>query len=335
MLMDNLSIIKLEEFYNKEINIDFFICCSSFEERCVRSSEICKSKNIFNINTSLIFNYRETDPAGKKIFYLKKIEKNLKKISKNVIIFDSDSVSLPSEGLKKFIKFLKDNNIDCSSKKIAIDISVFTKPYFFLLLKILKEQYNNYEFIIIYTEPEEYKHREKNRNEIILTEGLDRVETIPGFFGSSIRTKDVLIVSLGYEGKRALQVFRTVNPETTYAINGFPSYQPGWHNVSMEANLRFLYESRSYEHYFYAPADDPFYTKLVLLKIIKEIKRINKNLNIIISPLGTKPQAFGALLLTFKVPNVKIIYPFPSTYSPDYSYKYGPTKLFKIDLNKI
>ena len=59
--------------------------------------------------------------------------------------------------------------------------------------------------------------------DIILTEGLDRVESMPGFVGSSVNPKDALIVILGFEEKRSREVFHTVNPELTYAVNGFPS----------------------------------------------------------------------------------------------------------------
>lgn len=332
-LIENLSVLSIEDFLTEPRNWDIFISCGSFEERCKRSSDIFLDKNV-KIDTSIIFNYKETDPENKKKENIREMISNLEKVCNYVHIFDTESVSLPSEGIKKFLMFQKENNINFLNKQVIIDITVFTKAYFFLLFKVLKEKFSLHEFYVVYTEPKKYKSKNTDRNEIILTEGLDRVESIPGFAGSSINSEDVLIVILGFEGKRSIEVFRNVNPELTYAVNGFPSFQPGWHKISLEANLPFLQESGASEHLFFAPAVDPFETRNTISQIVEEIESKNKNTNIIISPLGTKLQAFGVLLYSLGNRKIKVIYPFPSIYKADYSYKYGPTWIFKVNLNK-
>jgi len=231
--------------------------------------------------------------------------------------------------------FLNEENITLSDREVVIDITTFTKPYFFLLFKVLKERFRLYKYHVVYTEPERYKRRSSNTGEIILTEGLDRVESIPGFVGSCVYSRDALIVILGFEGKRSIEVFQTINPETTYAINGLPSYQPGWHRISLEANMRFLKESGASDRLFFAPAIDPFETKNTLSLVVKDIKDKNLDSNIIIAPLGTKMQAFGVLLYSLLNNFVKVIYPFPSTYKADYSYKHGPSWIFKANLKRL
>lgn len=333
-LIENLSVLSIEDFLTQPRNWDIFISCGSFEERCKSSSDIFLDKKV-EIGTSIIFNYKETDPENKKEENIREMKTNLEQICKCVHIFDTESVSLPSEGIKKFLMFLKEKNIDLLNKRIITDITVFTKGYFFLLFKVLKEKLNLHEFYVVYTEPEKYKSKSTDRNEIILTEGLDRVESIPGFAGSSINSEDALIVILGFEGKRSMEVFNSVNPKLTYAVNGFPSFQPEWHKVSLEANLPFLQTSGASEHLFFAPATDPFETSNTVSQIVEEIEKDNKNTNIIISPLGTKPQAFGVLLYALGNKKIKVIYPFPSVYKPDYSYKYGPTWIFKVNLDGL
>ena len=332
-LIENLSILSIEDFLIKPRDWDIFISCGSFEERCKRSSDIFLDKKV-KIGTSIIFNYKETDLEDRKKENIKIMECNLEKICKSVHVFDAESVSLPSEGIKKFLMFIKENKIDLSNKQIIIDITVFTKGYFFLLFKVLKEKFNLHDFYVVYTEPEKYKGKSADGNEIILTEGLDRVESISGFTGSSMNDKDALIVILGFEGKRSMEVFHSIEPELTYAVNGFPSFQSGWHKISLEANLPFLRESRASDHLFFAPAVDPFETRNTISQMVEEIEKNNKNTNIIISPLGTKLQAFGVLLYALGNRKIKVIYPFPSVYKPDYSYRHGPTWIFKINLNK-
>lgn len=335
-LIENLSILSIEEFLTesrKPRNWDIFISCGGFEERCKRSSEFFFSKNV-KIDTSIIFNYKEVDPENKKEENIQEMKINLEKVCNYIHIFDTESVSLPSKGIKKFFTFLKENNICLLNKNVIIDVTVFAKAYFFLLFKVLKEKFSLHKFYVVYTEPQKYKTKNTDTDEIILTEGLDRVESIPGFTGSSINSENVLIVILGFEGKRSKEVFSSVEPKFTYAVNGFPSFQPGWHKISFEENLPFLEESGASEHLFFAPAVDPFETRNTISQIVEEIESNNKNTNIIISPLGTKLQAFGVLLYALENKKIKIIYPIPSVYKPDYSYKYGPTWIFKINLNK-
>ena len=333
-LIENLSILRIERFLSQPRNWDIFITCGSFEERCKRSSDVFLDKKV-KIGTSIIFNYKETDPENKKEENMKIMKGNLKQICRYVHVFDTESVSLPSKGIKKFLIFLKEKKINLLNKRIIVDITVFSKGYFFLLFKVLREKLNLHEFYVVYTEPEKYKSKSADRNEIILTEGLDRVESIPGFAGSSVDTKDALIVILGFEGKRSREVFNSVNSELTYAVGGFPSFQPEWHKISMEANLSFLRESGASDYLFFAPSADPFETMNTVSQIVKEIESNNRNTNIIISPLGTKVQAFGVLLYALGNKKIKVIYPFPSVYKSDYSYKYGPTWIFKVNLNNL
>ena len=333
-LIENLSILSIENFLAEPRKWDVLITCGSFETRCTRSSDILLRKKV-ELGTSIIFDYKETDPEKKKDENIQKMRSNLKQISKCVYIFDTVSVSLPSEGIKNFLMFLEKKGIDLKDKEIAVDITVFTKPFFFLLFKVMRETFNLRRFHVVYTEPEKYKGKNSNKREIILTEGLDRIEPMPGFIGSSVNPKDALIVILGFEGKRAIEIFYNVNPELTYAINGFPSFQPGWHKISLEANLRFLKESGASDYLFFAPATDPFETRITVSQIVKKIQEYNEDLNIVIAPLGTKIQAFGVLLYVLQENTVKVIYPFPSVYKPDYSYKYGPTWILKVDLDML
>lgn len=333
-LIENFSIARTEDFLDQSRTWDIFLACSSFEERCVRGSEILSAGKA-KLGISLIFNYKETDPQGNKEKNIIKMKQSLQSISCSHFLFNTESVSLPSDGIKKFLTFVEERKIKIAGKEVIVDITVFTKPYFFLLFKVLAERFGIRQFHIIYTEPEKYRSKQSNRHEIVLTEGLDRIESMPGFVGSSVNRKDALIVILGFEGKRAMEVFYNVNPELTCSINGFPSFRPGWHRISLEGNLRFLKESGASEHLFLAPAIDPFETRSVLARIVSYIRSENRDFNVIIAPLGSKMQAFGVFLYAYKIPSVKVIYPFPSSFSPHYSSKYGPSWIAKVSLDDL
>jgi hypothetical protein len=320
-LIENFSIEKLDRYLEEPNKWEVYIACSSFEDRFCRSSSIFKVHEV-KIDFSIIFNFKET--CLKKEDNLRIVKSNLENTSKVIKIFDAESVFEPVKGIKKFLSYLESNNIDLRNKRIIIDISTFNKPYLFLLFKILIEKFDISEVYVVYTEPKNYN--------TLLTEGLNKVESIPGFTGSSINSKDALIVILGFEGNRSLEVFNAINPEFTYAINGFPSFQPGWDRRSLSENMRFLKESNAYEHILMAPASDPFETEKTIVKIVKEIREYNPDVNITISPLGTKIQALGALLYALKDKKVKIVYPIPSTHNKNRSEEFSSSWIYKIRL---
>lgn len=334
-LIDNLTIPYLDDFLSNPIKWDIFISCGSFEDRCKMTSKILKNNNV-EIGTSIIFNYKDTDPTNKKEANIKNMKKNLENVcdKQNIYVFDAEHSSRPSEGIKKFLKFIVEKNIKLQAIDIAIDISVFTKPYLFLLFKVLKEKFNISEYYVCYTEPGRYRRADQNNGEIILTEGLDRVKAFPGFSGFSFNSNEALIVNLGGEGIRSMEVYNDVNPTITYAINGFPAFQPGFNKISLDSNMRFLRESGASDNLFYAPALDPFETKKKISEIIKKIEETKTDINFVIAPLGSKMQAFGALLCALENKKIKVVYPFPSVFKADYSENCSPSRIFKVNFNK-
>jgi hypothetical protein len=183
----------------------------------------------------------------------------------------------------------------------------------------------------VYTEPRSYGKNGED-NQFVFTQGLDRIEPIPGFTGSSKKSKDALIVILGFEGNKANEVFEEVNPDITYAINGFPSFQSGWHQISFENNIRFLKDSQAYKNFVFSPSIDPFETKKQLIQTVNKINADSSDYNIVISPLGTKMQALGVLLFAINNREIKVVYPFPSYYVPEYSKDCGPSWICNVNL---
>lgn len=333
-LIENLSIIRLEDYLDDPREWDIYLSCVSFEERCIKSSKILSDKNN-DIGCSIIFNYKEIDDYGLKMRHLEEMKENLNQISNSIHVFNSESVSSPSEGVKKFLKFINENHIDMANKKIVVDISVLTKPYFFLLIKVMNEKFGIGQFHVIYSEPAEYNFTDSKTDRFILTLGLDRIESIPGYIGSNVNSSDALIVILGFEGKRAIEVFQNLNPSICYSINGFPSFRPGWHRISLEENLRFFEDSGAFDHLFFAPAIDPFETMNVIHRIVQEIKETAPSLDIAVAPLGTKMQAFGVLLYALKNKFLRVVYPFPSRYDINYSSGCGISWIFKVNLESL
>ena len=228
------------------------------------------------------------------------------------------------EGLTAFKDCIKDDLTKFHDKKILLDFSVMIKPYFFLLLKYLstiplKELY------LLYTEPSLYDE---------FTRGTISGKDVPGYSGAKDPTKkDALILLLGFEGDRALEVLNEVSPNLTIPVNGFPAYRPVFKDRSILENKILLEEEDIFKNLRFAPANDPFETKKVLEDIYSEFRN---EYNISVAPLGTKPMALGSCLFALEHSECRIIYPYPMEYLPKSSLGWGNTWIYVMKfLNDI
>ena len=183
-LMQNLSVYNIIDCDEDIDYFDLVIVCSSFEDRCIRGSNILSEMGT-KIDNSIIFNFKETDPESRKITNLDSLSRNLSLISNHSFVYNSESVSKPEDGIKHFIEFFIENDIDFYGKKILVDISVMPKSYYFLLFKMLYEMHIQNSIYVMYTEPGRYK--EPTNGQYLLTEGLDIVKSIPGYNGSNLK----------------------------------------------------------------------------------------------------------------------------------------------------
>jgi hypothetical protein len=203
------------------------------------------------------------------------------------------------------------------TSKIGIDISCFTKPYFYFIIKFLKERFSIGSIYIFYTEPKLYIFPKGLFSEFRTSSGPISVREMFGYTGQEIRgAKRKLIVLLGFDGDLSKEINEDVSPNDTVVINGFPSYTPKCKDISLIANEKLVNDKNIKVRY--TRANNPFDT-YNLLQSIKSESEPNTFINI--APLGTKPMALGACLFALHNPDVRIIYPLPASYEKKYSDK--------------
>lgn len=317
----------LGEYVNS--TVDLFITGISLEERCPKGWQMLKEKNI-KIKNKVIFYFKEVI----KGFNQKSIENPQKYFDK---LFDNSprdcklDVSLYDEitGLMELEKYLNDSFSELKDKKVVIDFSIMIKPYIFILLKYLLYVRNMEKIYLLYTEPASYhklrlKKVLKNNNQEdseYFTKGTVKIGEVPTYSGEQELTKkSALIVLLGFEGERAVQVLNAVSPDLTIPVNGFPAYRPEFKDRSILSNEELLKDSEIMKELMYAPANDPFETKNTLEEIYL---KYYENYNISVSPLGTKPMAIGSCLFALEHSSVRIIYPYPLEYNIKSSKGFG------------
>jgi len=299
-------------------SIDLFIGGISQEERFARGWEILREKRV-RVNNKIIFYFNELLDSWSDR------ENEEKRLDASFCIGQSDyklKADLYDEigGLLAFREYIESSFLSLRNMNIVIDISVMVKPYIFLLLKHLDSLHTK-NMYFLYTEPASYD---------ILTKGTMIAKDVPGYSGAKdLGKKDALVILLGFEGNRAVQVLNEVNPDLTIPVNGFPSYRPNFKDRSIMENKELLSEDDILKNLCYAPANDPFETKNLLEEIYF---KYSHRYNITIVPLGTKPMAFGSCLFAMEHKDCRIVYSYPKEYSAKPSKDWGDSWMYFVKL---
>ena len=299
---------------------DLFICCASFEERCISST--LKMGADFRTRFAVIFVIEEP-------LYKKQVDNNLfrlkselgKRTAEGIFVISCQREN-PTEGiteLKNVWRQCKPKNSERLS--ITLDISGFTKIYLLELLHYLVTDLNLGIPRMLHTTQKYLPTK--------LTQGVNQITTIPNFFGSpSLEKETILILLLGFEPERSLAVWKQFNPSKTIALITSP---PRYGNLKY---IKYAQENNSYllsqptVEVRNVPADNPYAVKSVLEAIHKDTRG---SFNMVIGPFGTKPQVVGVFLFCLEHPKAEVVYSFPVQYTRSYlQRKPGPTLLLPL-----
>ena len=189
---------------------DIFICCASFEERCLSSAATMGVD--FLTKYAVIFVVE--DPQFKK-----QIEHNMfrlqtelrKKTTEGVFVITCQRGN-PVEGVNQMENILNQCKLNMGKGPfITIDISGFTKIYLLELMHYLVKVKNLGMPRLLHTTQKYLPTK--------LTRGIEQVTTIPKYYGSpSLKKETALVLLLGFEPDRALSVWKQYNPARTIAL---------------------------------------------------------------------------------------------------------------------
>ncbi|WP_428325404.1 hypothetical protein [Nitrosopumilus sp.] len=303
------------------INRDFFICAAGFEDRTLGCIENIKD---FSPKNSIIFEYRqtavETPPSLKNE---KIVEEKLSNLG-GIEVVELDP-SHPTPTVCNVLRGIFDQNPDA---KISIDISTMSRYLLLILLRGLHENnlLKNSQFF--YTEPKSY-NISKNRP---LSLGTREIEIIPTFGGyHHPRHKSLLVMFLGYEGDRSFTLWEKIEPHKCVLLIPSPSYNPEWEGVTENIN-RPLINAVGENFVEKIHSTNPIEVHNSLKKIISK-HNPNNDLNVLIAPLGTKPQSVGAFLYCLSSDfHPTVIYSWPKKHT---EYSDGIGKTYEIEMPKF
>lgn len=286
---------------------DIFLVCSSFEERTTKVGSMLDAN--YRTKNSFIFRYDEQTLTDLRDANLESLKQILTKHSDNVYQIDCDRFN-PLEGIHRLQDHCREHSVHFEAANMTIDMTTFTKQSILILLKLIETQEPK-SVRLFYTEPQDYAPKWGKR----LAYGLIDITSVPSFGGHHYQKKETLLILLiGYEGDRAYAIWEKLSPHKTLVLIGRPSFKRSWEGRAEELNKRLLSRLSS-DSISYVATLDPFEVAETLSNIIEEHSEC---FNIVVSPLGPKPQVLGCYLAARKYPDVQIVYAIPKRYDEEY-----------------
>lgn len=166
---------------------------------------------------------------------------------------------------------------------------------------------------VVYTEPAEYKLNEFRRIGFNkdLCESVEGVSPLPGLISLLPDDSPKLFVALlGFEGGRFSSLVQDYNPvkEKIMPIVGVPGYRMDYPYISFWGNHVQMTNSGCWKNVQFAEANSVVDAYMLLKKIAFD----NRDQEMVVAPIGTKPHAIGAILYALKHPDkVELLYDNP------------------------
>jgi hypothetical protein len=328
---------KPQNYYVKEIvptllpgvPDDLFLCCTSFEERCVAASQ--RLSEIYQARLSCIFRFMPSDTdedgfdeardrnAAKLANLLK--GKTLE-VEPATIICDKLNVE---DGVSQLSRIL-DAHFPGGCQLVTIDMSSFTKVYFWKLMLFLVERYSAKRVRVLYT-------RSRSIPSDALTAGAHPPIRLPRFSGKfSPARRTLLLGFVGFEPQRAILVYEEFEPDRAELFVSYNPQRPEYFERALKVNEYLL--TRPGVRWSRVEPYDPYSALGCLEKALSSSQSGGEAKNIILMSLGTKVQNLAGFLFWCRHPEVHLAYAFPTKYAKDHlRLQPGATFSFSFGLN--
>src|SRR4030042_757691 len=290
------NIYNIDEYLStKENAFDLYIGSISFERRCIGAGlKIRKASQSVNNIYFIDYAYLPPITAVRNVEDIKKIREERIKLqmankeilanlfSKNVEFVSVDIKDPLLDIVRATEQFFNDRLSQINvAERICIDISTFTKPFFFILLKMIVKNFSKRHFFIINTIPSEYTPSSLSFN-------IWGTEIMPAYNGIwNPHLRNALIAVLGFEGHKLSGIIDKWQFSEVIPIIGFPSFFPGLQDRALLANAEVLRRVNVLQDINLLPSLNPF----ECYRIMNEIFVNLKGYNTAVAPLGPKPMA--------------------------------------------
>jgi hypothetical protein len=260
---------------------DLLILAASWEQRCLGLPQKLADYRCSHVLMTIYDGH-----SKKREENIKKLRKILPKVGRLKEL--EAKHSSPIENVRKTIEFIRKLKLQ-RTPRITLDASSFTRKHLLQLLQGLDMANLLGDCHIYHTEPQDY-HTQDNES---MSEGISSIKTIETFGGEIRPSRDsLLILFLGFEGRRALAFLENLEPNRTIAVIADPPYRMDWKGRA-EAQHRYLLSCLATGALFRSHSLLPASTEELLQTIAKDPAFSPAKYNYFVGPMGTKAQVVG------------------------------------------
>jgi hypothetical protein len=260
---------------------DALILAASWEERCLGVASRLRG---YSCKTVILTVY--DGPSKLRTDHIKQLTELLKPVG-NIQRIETLHAN-PLANVRQTVALLE-NLADKKPPRITIDISTFTRKHLLQMLQGLDLAGMLQSFRIYYTESADYHTQDDEP----ISQGISSVRAIETFTGHNTPSHDsLLVLFLGYEGRRALALWEHLEPNETLVVIPDPPLRNEWKGRTENQN-KYLLSCLPPEHVFSSDSLDPQDTEQLLNKLIGDPAYSTDKYDYTVSPLGTKPQVVG------------------------------------------
>jgi hypothetical protein len=214
-----------------------------------------------------------------------------------------------------------------SSPRLSIDITTFTRKHLLQLLHGLDLGGLLQHCRFFFTESDDYDTRDDEP----VAQGITDVRAIETFAGCNRPSRDsLLVLFLGYEGRRALALWEHLEPNVTLVVIPDPPYRPEWEGRT-EAMNQYLLSCLAEDRVLRASAMEPTDTEGLLNRLVTSTEFGLHRFNYRVAPVGPKPQVIG--LYRFwrrRRGSITVMYAAPVRYREEYPI-FSPGRSWLVD----
>ncbi|MCP9493376.1 MAG: hypothetical protein MSG64_02865 [Pyrinomonadaceae bacterium MAG19_C2-C3] len=283
--------------------IDLLICSASYEERC---KVVADAVSPLSVKKVLVCeNHDLIEVVGSNSQYL---QQRFASVAQSVQFHSNKPLQI-ADALSSSL----DAAINCTTKKVIVDITTFTREGLLILLGLLRSKASSKITVnLIYVAAADYSIGDTGKHKWLST-GVESIRSVLGYSGNLTPSRKThLIVLAGFEHKRAEEVIK--NYEASIVSVGFGSEKESISAEHHKTNRVFYQEIiASYINIneFDFSLIDPLSTKESIEKQINK----HPDFNVVIAPLNNKISTLGVAYVAFDNPNVQLCYAQPNRYN--------------------
>lgn len=306
MPVERIALSKLAERVGYPI--DVFICCGSFESRCLSVAEVVDADRI---GKAIV---------GRHVTMHRRVTANTAKLMER---FGAKAVSLElnSDLPIQSADRIADALATCrgtSPQHILIDVTTFTHESLLLLAELLNTAFSDRDDVrFVYTIAKDYAPG-YNDEEKWLSKGIREIRSVLGYPGEMLPGRRIHLILLhGLEVERSTRVIAEYEPELLSlgrpeeAKSTFPKHISANRRVHAQV-LKYARNTVEVEEFLSIP-NDPH----GLCEAILQQTELRDDLNIVAAPMSTKLSALGVGLAARSRPAIQICYAQPVRYNYD------------------